>query len=282
MSLKNKWPRLKSTTLSFLFHWGIKSLLSRKKNCPRLAFLTRCLPFHKYYDTSGLTYKHLNIQSLSLTFWPVRLSRSAQELRRQIRARAEKIEDRRRNPTGTASEQMAAAEQDVEEVRPTFTSLFTQLICIQLQWYWSEFVLVASFPPIFQSQMTKLQMRLLGRNRSRGRDHGKCFTLFTGDTWLSFTDKWHKAYISSVWVFVCALISYSKVTVKMNRFKIKITRLLSKCFEIFHSYGSFFSFLIFLVGLCQTLYIIFNNIIQTSPVGIHLALSTCSTPNVQN
>ncbi|KAF0027178.1 hypothetical protein F2P81_019919 [Scophthalmus maximus] len=88
--------------------------------------------------------------STAITDWEE--DRSAQELRRQIRARAEKIEDRRRNPTGTASEQMAAAEQDVEE-------------------------------------MTKLQMRLLGRNRSRGRDHGKCFTLFTGDTWLSFTDK---------------------------------------------------------------------------------------------
>ncbi|XP_035461729.2 leucine-rich repeat-containing protein 27-like isoform X3 [Scophthalmus maximus] len=88
--------------------------------------------------------------SIAITDWEE--DRSAQELRRQIRARAEKIEDRRRNPTGTASEQMAAAEQDVEE-------------------------------------MTKLQMRLLGRNRSRGRDHGKCFTLFTGDTWLSFTDK---------------------------------------------------------------------------------------------
>lgn len=42
--------------------------------------------------------------------------RSARELERQIRARVEKMEERRRNPRGTTSEQMAATEQDVEEV----------------------------------------------------------------------------------------------------------------------------------------------------------------------
>lgn len=44
--------------------------------------------------------------------------RSARELERQIRARVEKMQERRRNPRGTTSEQMAATEQDVEEVKP--------------------------------------------------------------------------------------------------------------------------------------------------------------------
>ncbi|XP_071337376.1 leucine-rich repeat-containing protein 27-like [Trachinotus anak] len=79
-------------------------------------------------------------------------TRSARELERQIRARVEKMQDRRRNPRGTASEQMAAAEQDVEEMR-------------------------------------KLQTRLLERKRNQGRDLENCFTIFTGDTWPSFLDK---------------------------------------------------------------------------------------------
>lgn len=52
-------------------------------------------------------------------FDPCDSSRSARELERQIRARVEKMQERRRNPRGTASEQMAAAEQDVEEVGPS-------------------------------------------------------------------------------------------------------------------------------------------------------------------
>ncbi|XP_018534849.1 LOW QUALITY PROTEIN: leucine-rich repeat-containing protein 27 [Lates calcarifer] len=79
-------------------------------------------------------------------------TRSARELERQIRARVEKMQERRRNPRGTASEQMAAAEQDVEEMR-------------------------------------KLQTRLLERKRNRGRDLGNCFTIFTGDARPSFLDK---------------------------------------------------------------------------------------------
>lgn len=47
--------------------------------------------------------------------WPFR---SARELERQIRARVEKMQERRKNPRGTTTEHMAAAEQDVEEVRP--------------------------------------------------------------------------------------------------------------------------------------------------------------------
>ncbi|XP_029377523.1 leucine-rich repeat-containing protein 27-like [Echeneis naucrates] len=79
-------------------------------------------------------------------------TRSDQELERQIRARVEKIQERHRNPRGTATEQMAAAEQDVEEMR-------------------------------------KLQAQLLERKKNRGQDAENCFTLFTGDTWPSFLDK---------------------------------------------------------------------------------------------
>ncbi|XP_039995316.1 leucine-rich repeat-containing protein 27-like [Xiphias gladius] len=79
-------------------------------------------------------------------------TRSARELERQIRASVEKMQERRRNPRGTTSEQMAVAEQDVEEMR-------------------------------------KLQARLLERKRNWGRDLENCFTIFTGDTWPSFLDK---------------------------------------------------------------------------------------------
>ncbi|XP_078129213.1 leucine-rich repeat-containing protein 27-like [Sander vitreus] len=79
-------------------------------------------------------------------------TRSARELERQIRARVEKMQERRRNPRGTSTEQMAAAEQDVEEMR-------------------------------------KLQARLLERKSNRGRDLENSFNIFTGDTWPSFIDK---------------------------------------------------------------------------------------------
>ncbi|XP_023134144.2 leucine-rich repeat-containing protein 27 [Amphiprion ocellaris] len=78
--------------------------------------------------------------------------RSAQELERQIRAQVEKIQERRRNPRGTSTEQMAAAEEDVEEMR-------------------------------------KLQMQLLERKRNQGKDHKKSFIIYTGGTWPSFLDK---------------------------------------------------------------------------------------------
>lgn len=57
--------------------------------------------------------------------WP---SRSIRELERQIHALVEKMEERRRNPRGTSTEQMAAAEQDVEEVRPIFHYSHSQSI----------------------------------------------------------------------------------------------------------------------------------------------------------
>ncbi|XP_047459448.1 leucine-rich repeat-containing protein 27-like isoform X2 [Mugil cephalus] len=78
--------------------------------------------------------------------------RSARVLQRQIRARAEKIQERHRNPRGSTTEQMAAAERDVEEMR-------------------------------------KLQARLLERKRNRGRDMENSFTIYTGDTWPSFINK---------------------------------------------------------------------------------------------
>ncbi|XP_045926500.1 leucine-rich repeat-containing protein 27-like isoform X1 [Micropterus dolomieu] len=79
-------------------------------------------------------------------------ARSARELERQIRARVEKMQERRRNPRGTTTEQMAAAEQDVEEMR-------------------------------------KLQTLLLEKKRNRGRDLENSFTIFTGDTWQRILDK---------------------------------------------------------------------------------------------
>ncbi|XP_028983653.1 leucine-rich repeat-containing protein 27-like isoform X2 [Betta splendens] len=75
-------------------------------------------------------------------------SRSARELERQIRVRVEKIQERRRNPSDMTSEQMAATEEDVEEMR-------------------------------------KLQKRLLERKRNLCNNSKNSFTIFTGDTWPS-------------------------------------------------------------------------------------------------
>ncbi|XP_019946330.2 leucine-rich repeat-containing protein 27 [Paralichthys olivaceus] len=79
--------------------------------------------------------------------------RSSRELERQIRARAEKIQERHKNPRGAASEQMAAAEQDLKE-------------------------------------LTKIQTQLrVEQNRNRPKDLEKCFTIYTRDTLLSYLDK---------------------------------------------------------------------------------------------
>ncbi|XP_059215908.1 leucine-rich repeat-containing protein 27-like [Centropristis striata] len=94
----------------------------------------------------------LQIQTHGMSITDCEETRSARELERQIRARVEKMQERRRNPRGSTAEQMAAAEQDVEEMR-------------------------------------KLQARLLERKINRGRDRGNCFTIFTGDNWPSFIDK---------------------------------------------------------------------------------------------
>ncbi|XP_034407947.1 leucine-rich repeat-containing protein 27-like isoform X2 [Cyclopterus lumpus] len=79
-------------------------------------------------------------------------NRSARELERRIRERVDEMQERRRNPRGTTTEQMAAAEIDMEEMR-------------------------------------QLQARLLERKRNRGGDGENRFTIFTGDTWPSFIDK---------------------------------------------------------------------------------------------
>ncbi|XP_037321740.1 leucine-rich repeat-containing protein 27-like [Pungitius pungitius] len=80
-------------------------------------------------------------------------TRSARELERRISARVDKMQERRRNPTGTTTDQMAAAERDFEEMR-------------------------------------RLQARLLERKRNQGGDLGKCFAIFNGDTWPSFIDEY--------------------------------------------------------------------------------------------
>nr|XP_046257912.1 leucine-rich repeat-containing protein 27-like [Scatophagus argus] len=71
--------------------------------------------------------------------------RSVCVLERQIRAHIEKMQERRRNPRGSTTEQMAVAEKDVKEMR-------------------------------------KLQARLLERMRNRGRKPEHRSTVFTGDT----------------------------------------------------------------------------------------------------
>uniref|UniRef100_G3NED3 Uncharacterized protein n=1 Tax=Gasterosteus aculeatus TaxID=69293 RepID=G3NED3_GASAC len=61
-------------------------------------------------------------------------TRSPRELEGRIGASVEKMQERRRNPTGTTADQMAAAEGDFEEVRP-IASLFTRLIYVELIGY---------------------------------------------------------------------------------------------------------------------------------------------------
>ncbi|CAJ1066940.1 leucine-rich repeat-containing protein 27-like [Xyrichtys novacula] len=90
----------------------------------------------------------LHTQTPSMTITEQEESRSARKLERQIRSHVETMQERRKNPRGTSKEQMAAAEQDLEEMR-------------------------------------KLQTRLLEK---RERNLGKCFTIFTGDNWPSYLD----------------------------------------------------------------------------------------------
>ncbi|KAK5853560.1 hypothetical protein PBY51_014702 [Eleginops maclovinus] len=91
-------------------------------------------------------------QSPGMSITEFEETRSARELERQISACVEKMQERRRNPRGTASEQMAVAEKDVEEMR-------------------------------------KLQAQLLQRKKHWGRDLQKHFTIFIGDNLPSFIDK---------------------------------------------------------------------------------------------
>ncbi|CAG6017933.1 unnamed protein product [Menidia menidia] len=71
--------------------------------------------------------------------------RSARELERLIRARVERMQERRRNPIGSMTQQMAAAEEDLREMR-------------------------------------KLQERLLERKRNLWRQGGGSFSPFTANT----------------------------------------------------------------------------------------------------
>ncbi|XP_044228964.1 leucine-rich repeat-containing protein 27-like isoform X1 [Thunnus albacares] len=89
-------------------------------------------------------------QMSSMSITECEETRSARRLERQIRAHVEKMQERRRNPKGTATERIAAADQDVEELR-------------------------------------KLQTQLL--EKRRGRDVENCFTIFTGGTWPSYLGK---------------------------------------------------------------------------------------------
>ncbi|XP_073338682.1 leucine-rich repeat-containing protein 27-like [Pagrus major] len=71
-------------------------------------------------------------------------NRSARKLERQIHAHIERMVERRRNPRGTAAEQMEAEERDVREMR-------------------------------------KLQARLLEKTRNRGRHLENCFTVLAAE-----------------------------------------------------------------------------------------------------
>ncbi|KAM8738202.1 leucine-rich repeat-containing protein 27-like isoform 1-T2 [Acanthopagrus schlegelii] len=71
-------------------------------------------------------------------------NRTARKLERQIHAHIERMVERRRNPRGTAAEQMEAEEQDVREMR-------------------------------------RLQARLLEKTRNRGRHLENCFTVLAAE-----------------------------------------------------------------------------------------------------
>ncbi|XP_074532290.1 leucine-rich repeat-containing protein 27-like [Halichoeres trimaculatus] len=98
-------------------------------------------------DRSGSSYT----QTPTLTISRHEEFRSARELERQIRAHVETVQERRRNPRGTSSEQMAAVEQDIREMRT-------------------------------------LQTQLLERKKNLERNLDKTFTIFAGDNWPSFHD----------------------------------------------------------------------------------------------
>ncbi|KAL3049888.1 hypothetical protein OYC64_012033 [Pagothenia borchgrevinki] len=98
----------------------------------------------------GSDSSHSKTPGMSITQFEE--TRSARELEQQICARVEKMQERRRNPRGTVSEQMAVAEKDVEEMR-------------------------------------KLQAQLLQRKKNWGIDLQKHFTIVTGDNLPSFIDK---------------------------------------------------------------------------------------------
>ncbi|KAJ4949386.1 hypothetical protein JOQ06_020901 [Pogonophryne albipinna] len=98
----------------------------------------------------GSDSSHSKTPGMSITQFEE--TRSARELEQEICARVEKMQERRRNPRGTVSEQMAVAEKDVEEMR-------------------------------------KLQAQLLQRKKNWGIDLQKHFTIVTGDNLPSFIDK---------------------------------------------------------------------------------------------
>lgn len=88
------------------------------------------------------------------------------------------MQERRRNPRGATTEQMASAEKDVAEVRPILhyshcTSILTsQVIDLNL---------------FVSSQMRKLQTRLLEKRRLWGHDPE--MSSYAEDTWQSFLEK---------------------------------------------------------------------------------------------
>ncbi|KAI4812978.1 hypothetical protein KUCAC02_024334, partial [Chaenocephalus aceratus] len=98
----------------------------------------------------GSDSSHSKTPGMSITQFEE--TRSARELQQQICARVEKMQERRRNPRGTVSEQMAVAEKDVEEMR-------------------------------------KLQAQLLQRIKHGGIDLQKHLTIVTGDNLQSVIDK---------------------------------------------------------------------------------------------
>ncbi len=163
--------------------------------------------------------------------WPLtcRPSRSAHKLEQQICACIERMQERTRNPTGTTTEQMAEAEEDVREVTPilyyshsTFT-LNSQVIDLNLFCFLH-----------FDQQMRKLQPRLLQKKRNLGSDLEKGFYIIPGDTWQSFHDNWQILCLSLVLFYFCDFTFIHKFNCKdqsyytcnAHNLKIKTTRLL--------------------------------------------------------
>uniref|UniRef100_A0A3P8S6Z5 Leucine rich repeat containing 27 n=1 Tax=Amphiprion percula TaxID=161767 RepID=A0A3P8S6Z5_AMPPE len=132
MELKHKLTLLDKVTESFCLHLFVRKRTTTKAGIiPELA-LSDTQHWKRPEERRQAAINELKENQVILEH----RRKSAQELERQIRAQVEKIQERRRNPRGTSTEQMAAAEEDVEEVRLVIHySLFTQPICIKFTGY---------------------------------------------------------------------------------------------------------------------------------------------------
>ncbi|XP_033956124.1 leucine-rich repeat-containing protein 27-like isoform X3 [Pseudochaenichthys georgianus] len=138
----NKWRTEAKTTQ--------KKKMSEQKKRAEQRNQEEAVTHSKPSVEDGRDSSHSKTPGMSITQFEE--TRSARELQQQICARVEKMQERRRNPRGTVSEQMAVAEKDVEEMR-------------------------------------KLQAQLLQRIKNGGIDLQKHLTIVTGDNLQSVIDK---------------------------------------------------------------------------------------------